>query len=328
MSLESPTVTLSSVDYNDFLIEFESKKPRLYMVRDFYFKGYKDIDNLRGLTQFYKIWRDTHEYGLIKNIKENRIFAVKLSKRGNDVYQRRVERRFGAFELPEGDIEFFPFTKYNPLVDVIFVTLTYNTSRCSRRDAWENIGKEFNVWISRLRKKYGRIEYVRNWESTERGYPHTHGCLIFKDHKFRAFKTLDEKLQFVWRLKAKKDLAKGYHSFIDVKAVRTYSSVIRYLRKRAVTGSEKNDDPGADLTLSLCWLFRKRAYAISKEFRLRVADLISKLHNYSLTQVTLEGLKVKEWEWLGIIEGSRLGLDPNIWCHELSKAELGYIQWL
>jgi len=322
---------------SEFLREFEvGGRPRLHKVREYFLEGYADVDDLEGLKQFYQTWRDTHEYGLIQEVihqmgenipKRGKIFAIKLSKRGNDVAQRRILKRFGAFEIPKGDVEYFKFTEQNPKVKVVFASLTYDTSRGSRRAAWEGIGRDFNLWITWLRNRFGRISYVRCFESSQAGHPHIHCCLIFHNHTWGTFKTVDDQGNFIWRLQDKKEFEKGYHSFIDCRAVRTHSSVIRYLRKRAISGSEKDNDPNGDLSLSLCWLFRKRSYAISGEFRERLIDLIHSLRNSNSIQICLDGSKQKMWVWMGTIEASFIDLDPNIWCHELSKAQIDRIEW-
>lgn len=69
---------------------------------------------------------------------------------------------------------------------VLFVTLTYDVSRCSIKEAWKNIGNEFNKWIRNLRKKFGRISYLRGWEASQKGYPHIHVLMVFHDYSFRV----------------------------------------------------------------------------------------------------------------------------------------------
>jgi len=83
---------------------------------------------------------------------------------------------------------------------VLFVTLTYR--RDGRIDsAWEDVGKDYNRWISGLRRRYGKIHVLRNWEAQSDGYPHIHCVLYFEEREFETFFYNE-----IWRLNAKVDL--------------------------------------------------------------------------------------------------------------------------
>jgi hypothetical protein len=49
----------------------------------------------------------------------------------------------------------------NKSSNVLFATLTYNTRKSMVQEAWENVGVEYNKWIRNLRKKFGRVSYLR-----------------------------------------------------------------------------------------------------------------------------------------------------------------------
>ena len=144
-------------------------KPRLAYARG-YFLGYRDRDpDLEGLADFYVEWRDFDEYMVVQkqtgNLRfkgeiDKATYAVKCSKRGNDAYWWRIDRRLGFLHELE-DRTMFDFHANVKSSNVLFATLTYDINRCSIRDAWENIGEEFNNWIRNLRKKFGRISYLR-----------------------------------------------------------------------------------------------------------------------------------------------------------------------
>jgi hypothetical protein len=53
-----------------------------------------------------------------------------------------------------------------------------------------------------------------------------------------------------------------------------------YLKKYLLKGIdiEKADSKGLK-TLALCWVFRKRAFSVSVQFRKALSDLITYLHN-------------------------------------------------
>jgi len=300
---------------------YEYGKPRLGWARSYFLEGNKE-PQLNELLDFYRSWRDFAEYGVLQSqefkgsVCVKKTVAVKCAKRGNDVYESRVKRRMSVFELPEGDIEFFGFNDDTPKVSMLFVTLTW-TAQGPISDSWENIGYYFNRWITNLREKFGKMSYARAWEATKRGYAHVHLMLVFHDRTFAGFKSVDQDGNFIWRICEKSEFEKSWNSFVDVRAVRTYSSVLRYLSKRILKGTDKDDIDQGDVTKSLMWLFRKRAFALSRDLARRLSDLIRDLHN-SKVQSTLEGKLLETlWVWLGVFSASELGLDGSLWCVEL-----------
>jgi len=307
---------------------YDGNKPRLEHAQNYFLDGGKE-PQLDELVAFYKKWRDFPEYGVIQKQEWHgsecikKTVAVLCSKRGNSVYQRRVEHRIGVFEfLSRGDVEFFKFTESNPMISMLFVTLTWKVQgRVS--ESWETIGHYFNRWITNLREKYGRISYARVWEGTQKGYAHIHIMMDFHTSKFHGFKTLDAGNNFVWRISEKAEFEKSWPAFVDVRVVRTYSSVLRYLRKRIVEGTDKQDDQDAgDLTRALMWIFRKRSFALSKDLRDRLTDLIGALRK-SKRQVTLDGVEMKDvWVWRGVFSASELGLDGKIWVVVLTEDQI------
>jgi len=79
----------------------------------------------------------------------NEVFAVKCAKRGNDVYRWRVSRRFKGLSSMAEEIVFFnPKDRGVKKTRALFVTLTYDTKRCDFKDAWRNIGIEFNRFMA------------------------------------------------------------------------------------------------------------------------------------------------------------------------------------
>ena len=161
-------------------------KPHLNYARN-YFLGFsidKDLD-FQELKEFYQKWRDFVEYIVLQKQTENQrikgevdkeTFAVKCSKRSNDVYFWRVGKRLKSFQSLKS-ISFFDPHSNIKQSNVLFVTLTYDTKRSTIQNAWETIGKDFNKWIRNLRKKYGHISHLRCWEVSKKGYPHTHALL-------------------------------------------------------------------------------------------------------------------------------------------------------
>ena len=147
------------------------------------------------------------------------------------------------------------------------VTLTWDTEKWSIWRSWKDVGYWFNRWISRLRRVFKSIFYMRVWESSEKGYPHVHLLMYFPTVSFAVYRhrSRDGK-RVTWRLRSsavRRLFDLGWHSFVDVLAVQLPDSAYRYIRKYISKGyfSEKGV-----ITLALCWLFRKKSFSISRGF--------------------------------------------------------------
>ena len=93
---------------------------------------------------------------------KNDVFAVKCAKRGNDVYHSRVERRFrGLSHRAENLIFFNPKDRGEKHTSALWTTLTYDTKLCSYKQAWEQIGIEFNGFMAYARRHFGKVSSCR-----------------------------------------------------------------------------------------------------------------------------------------------------------------------
>jgi hypothetical protein len=209
-----------------------SQKPRLE-----YYRGLLSMENpdIEQIINAFLTWVDYTEYLIFRKENvytyEKKYRAVKASKRGNDVYAWRLRKRLQKmYSLPE--ISFFnrKDRSSRQKTKVLFVTLTYR--RDDRIDtAWEEIGKDFNRWISGLRRRYGKIHALRDWEAQSDGYPHSHCVLYFEDIEFETFFYNGK-----WRVDAKRMLSKNWHwGFADVFALLDLGAgvgyVVKYLTK-------------------------------------------------------------------------------------------------
>jgi hypothetical protein len=106
--------------------------------------------------------------------------------------------------------------------------------------------------------------------------------MIFHDCNFNV-----TRIKGKYRVLEKKEFDKSYHSFVDVQAVRKMREGISYVTKYL----RKDEHPLQMLTLALCWLFRKRSFAVSGDFH----DIIYTMTTirYRLVQTDLFGNKVK-----------------------------------
>ena len=341
----------------------KSGKPRLKIARNMLLKrgnledlGFSSLKEALGLgEELFSYWRSFAEYLLLRKeyvgkgeSKEDSYFAVKCSKRGNDVYQRRIKTRLGWLSREVPNKKFFEMRDFQ--VDkivkssLLWITLTWNPSRGDIIHAWETLGKDFNRFINALKRKYGKIHVFRAWESYESGYPHVHAVMLFEEAEFKVFPHWSEKEnKLTFRIKEKKEISSLWHSHVDIQAVSSLRALFTYLKKHqekiilGLSGSiqDHGSDPtvGFDLenirglrTLFLCWIFRKRSFSVSGAFREKIHDLISTLHNSNMEngQRDLSGEKVVEWVYvfLGIWSGSDLGIESSIWVKELEREKI------
>lgn len=316
-------------------------RPRLDMARDFFSNlCQKDIPYL---IKGFKAWRDFHEYLLLRG--ENRVngkevfLAVKCSKRGNDVFSRRLSRKLGFLGKMEGITLFKPEDfKANRVVrsNLLWVTLTFNPALCNLKTAWKNYMKDWNLWITNLRNKYGKIDVLRfseafpNKKGSAYGYPHIHAVLLFKESNFRVFPHMEEgkngALGMVYRIGERDELkSQGkWHSFIDVKALSSGRALGGYLRKHT-KNTHYGDSQDALVTQSLLWLNRKQTFSMSSGFRKSFLDLIKTMYDSKVhfAQKTLDGRVLEDWIWscYGVRSFLELDCDPYVWVKSLSCEE-------
>lgn len=124
--------------------------------------------DLVRIIEEYKVWVVVPFYvavsGYNEYTKEYDYAAFRSPKRGDRKYSRRTLGRFQNLESLIADVKFFSFGERdrNKISSpCVFVTLTYDTSVCSIEDSWLNVGLDFNRWITRLRRRFGKIEAVR-----------------------------------------------------------------------------------------------------------------------------------------------------------------------
>ena len=312
----------------------EVGKPRLNVARGYFIRA-ENEDDLGLLESLYVYWRDLHEYLVLRSLQVNpktfasqwTYVAVKCSKRGNDVYGSRIKRSLDW--LSDGEnVKFFDVTDFTANKEVyssaIWLTLTYDIERCSRFDAIENIGKEWNTFISALRQKYGKISVLRTWECSEKGYPHIHAILLFQNAKFSVFPHFSEKEgKLTFRIKEKNEIASLWHSHSDIQAVSSTKKLFNYMRKYQTKTLLASDSPKGARTMSLLWLFRKRGFSVSGDFRTRLSDLIRNLHNskMEIRQSRLDGSleEASVWEFVGVFTGQELRIRLGAWASRLDR---------
>jgi len=243
------------------------QKPRLGYYKAVLSREMPDLDAIIDAfiywSQFveYLIFRKENIYTYEKEYK-----AVKAAKRGNDVYSWKLGKRLKhLYELPK--IEFFNYKDRNTVqkTSAIFVTLTY--ARNEGLDVlWEEVSKDFNRWISAMRRRYGKISIIRFWEAQQDGYPHIHCVLMFHESEFETF-FYNKK----WRISEKKEIEELWSwGFIDIFALYSLGAgvgyVLKYVTKVNNALLHGRVDRKLVLSLALMWIFKKRAFSVSKDF--------------------------------------------------------------
>ena len=85
--------------------------------------------------------------------------------------------------------------------------------------------------------------------------------------------------------------------------------ITKYLKKT-------KESTAQNLTLAMCWLFRKRSFAVSGDLYELLQEEIQKSRRGILFQVDLLGLKIDlriQWILIGVFSAKRLGIDGNEW---------------
>ena len=136
--------------------------------------------------------------------------------------------------------------------------------------------------------------------------------MVFHEHKFKiAFSHL-KKSRRVYRIAEKGAFERSWHSFVDVQAVRKMRKGVTYISKYLT--KTRNESQTQVLTLALCWLFRKRSFAVSGDFHELLYAMIETKHRLIQTDLFGNEIKVKVvWVFIGIFPADKLGITRNEW---------------
>jgi hypothetical protein len=132
------------------------RKPRLDRLRA---QAYRNDPDLDELVSGFKVWSKYKEYLIFrienKYTYEKRWRAVQASKRGNEVYSKRLRQRLRhLYDLPEVKAFDHKDRSETKKTNILFVTLTYRRDRVLQ-SAWGDCGKDDNRFMASMRKKMG-----------------------------------------------------------------------------------------------------------------------------------------------------------------------------
>jgi hypothetical protein len=279
---------------------------------------YANEGNIEKTTQLFETWSSYPDYIILKRMQrgsfKNEWVLVKASKRGNDVYQHRIKKRFQNIS---SDVVFFDYKNrsINKKTKAIFISLTYAREDLSLPDAWIKSSDDFNTFLTKLRKKYPKCAIIRVNEAHKDGFIHIH-VLLHCEHEFNAFSHRGKNGRHSWRISESDEIKQLWpHGFVDVKAVSDLKNGVKYLTKYMLKSVRDNR------TLALNWVFNKRQYSISRNW----GDLIYPLHNSNIHhyyQVDLFGKCIDTWSLTGFCGGFSL----DDWSISISLKELRLIK--
>lgn len=277
---------------------------------------------ITSITNHFTTWMNETEYIIIKS-PDGKTCMVKCSKRGNDVYRRRVFNKFIPYYnlfKEVGDV--MDISKSYDRSNLMYVTGTYNSGYIFGK-MWTNIGKHFNRFMYRIRAKYGKVSCVRCWESQEKGKPHFHAILLFHDHRhnYGYFRhPEDNKPRWILRYpKEKREIANLWGmGTVDVRGISDPSKALNYLMPYIMgqkKGWAKKEVDGVDLpsdhepvykyyketayqSLALNWFFGLRQYSVSA-----FDSIVPCITKIKYIQVDLSGNEVplKKWTLMGVV---------------------------
>ncbi len=235
------------------------------------FNTEKDFDeeDLNEIVNDFGEWNKIKNYAMFQNTETKEVFFRELAKRGNSIYSKKLQakilQQFEFIKKPEFQNNFLVRnTHLGYLANVFFMTLTTDPKLFfnNKKKAWWSESKQMNIFLTRLRKDFGEIEYLSVVESTKQGYPHNHLLVIFKKPQKVFFHQESNK----WRMEKKNKVAKYWNSFIDIFACQTGKEIIDYLFKDIFKGTIRkgvNRTPQDNLTQALQWIFNKKSYSTS-----------------------------------------------------------------
>ncbi len=293
----------------------------VYKPRLFHYRALLSYDNpdIPRIVEGYEDWVSQDEYLIFRkeNIHtyEKTWKAVKASKRGNDVYVRRVKDRLKHLSSIH-NVEFFDYgdRSRRHKTRVLFTSLTY------RRDdpltvVWRKVGEDFNRWLTGLKRRYGKILIIRTFEAQRDGYVHIHTVLYFQEYEFETFFYNGK-----WRITERDDVVHNWGwGFCDVLALYSLKAGLGYVTKyiTKIQSAIVDDNEKYVLTLALLWVFRKRAFSVSRGFSILV--LVKKRVRSYRGQVDLSGNPLYKWYLIGFwvdVDGSL-----DCWSKDLTYRE-------
>jgi len=240
----------------------------LRSVRSDFLNDYLDVD---GVVSRYRDWLEwivyviCFRFNFSKGDYEYAFFRG--LKRGDRRYNALICRKFERLARFGRKLVYFGYGSHGYVKGSgLHVVLEYDANVVDLRDAWLDVGSDFNRFMSRVRRLFGKVSVVRVFESHESAYPHIHVVLVFHDYVFLGYSSRrrGHMVYRVFGVDYKSLKACWIHGFSDVEMVGSFGGGVRYLSKYLAksTSAEFAGVKGIR-GLAMCWVFRKRSFSVS-----------------------------------------------------------------
>ncbi len=284
-------------------------------------RAYRGYFDLAGVVGDYLEWIKNIFYVVVYRFNYNsgkyEYGCFRSPKRGDQQYAALTLDKFAALRSALDDRVFFDRRKTGGFVSspVLHAVLEYDANNIGLPDSWRRSGKDFNRFMSYLRRHFGKCSIVRCFESHESGYCHIHVVALFHEYMFegKVMRNKEGKRRFRVVGESWYTLKDGWTwGYTDFELVDSVRGGVYYLAKYlSKSVSVKEAGSKGVKGLAMCWWSRKRSFSISGDFISLYHDVI--IPNSNSTQdvriievgVDLLGarmfLKVTRWKLLGFI---------------------------
>lgn len=196
------------------------------------YEGNLTKENFPEFISMFKTYLLAQGYNIFFDVEKQRLFSVPTAKRGNRQYGWKIKKKFDEWK------------RLKPLhkVEQKRGFKTTNLIHCSNTYAWRSwetfmrISEDTNLFLSNLRKQYGKIEYLRVYETQKDGTAHVHLLILFLEHDFKIRKNPEgtlpngHKRKGGWGIHEKAKIAKHWkQGHMDVTAVINFEKQSNYL---------------------------------------------------------------------------------------------------
>jgi uncharacterized protein (DUF2249 family) len=284
-------------------------KPRIWKLRGHYRN--KQIDH-EELIRAFKTYSNFNEYVILEKkvysqssgeLEKSERIAVKSIKKGNDKWKKKIRRKLFSLKEPISQ----ELSKHHGTSNVLFISYTIDHKICStEEEAWKIIPSSFNVNVTNLRNKFGKLDYVRVVEAQASGYPHIHMLVWFHKKDFEIIKWRNKKDgKITWRVKKKKER----------KAIKDCWKLGKITDIEAVYGEE-----GLNLYLGKMFSY------LAKDTERVIEKAKTKLNEEQLNQLMNELAKERQKIYLGLALSSLFNKHSFALSHEFLKTRLDSVK--
>lgn len=219
---------------------------------------------------------------LFRDVERSEWVFHETIKRGNRPYVQMVRKKFEVFTGRE-PLMFFDENWGIKKTPMLYISGTIDQDKMSRCHAWLHFGELWNSFNTNIRNQFGKISYIRAWQSQRNGYPHFHALVYFKDHDFTVVEWTHPDGKRSWRLPSRSsDRQKLKTAWkwgnLDIVCVQNSHDAFKDLLKYITRDLEGGE---SDLSNSMVWFFGKQSFSYSR-------DLVKSIWKDGETPASLE----------------------------------------